>query len=735
MDLDYDYLTVTASTEVRGFDNYVKVVKWWLENHEPSQDCWVKTPISDISVRKLNDLRSQVPGIGEVRKDFQTYIKIYGILEQSNERWDPTKVSEVNNLVEQWHNPLGLRTLKTFWADAGPTVSNMQFLARYAQCAKACLEHILEKTRLGKDLVQKFEICRETTDSLNSMISNIQMGSRPKSDGTNLGKTVLEQQELLRQSILSYFSTPGTASQDANWHRFGQCFIPNLRVMSPGTIDDLVQAFRSKTLHRVIIHQKPTTISNWSDFGEICRAVESYFSALCNVTVDAASRASNRLPEIKKEMLNLNSKIIRICNSEDDTLQVETIEVLIDELKNMDQTFMDLKKIGISICNQTVGVDYSHISMLKEKLLTTKRKINDQTKRKQDLEKAIEDRYSSTLKVLKLPEISRKSWHKFLLKWNQEGKNYRSPQEKLMAIRAQLSDDIDRKQTANLSYEQVLNYLYVRYGSPSSAFELILSDLEKSPAPNNATKLEHNLVNTLSAVNACLQQENLVTLWSISRTTRIVNQNFDVVTQRDFWVQFEKLKADTFDSLLDPPPLDEWMTVFDQSHGTERLELLKIFCEQNLSILRNMKKSEPSNQSKNINVVDMRERWTCPLCKHTHKNDKYNVRAFLSACQVFKDMSVQKRNDVCEKFKYCKVCTGSSETRSHQNNQCPRAETFQCKNCKPPSSLTHNTLLCYRDSSSSRSSFDNTYGRGGHKLRSEHLFNQFISLSESFWKV
>ena len=182
----------------------------------------------------------------------------------------------------------------------------IQFLARYAQCAKACLEHILEKTRLGKDLVQKFETCRETTDLLNNMISNIQMGSKPKSDGTDLGKKVLEQQELLRQSILSYFSTPGTANQDANWPLFGQCFIPNLQVISPGTVDDLVQAFRSKNLHRVIIHQKPTTISNWSDFAEICRAVESYFSALCNVTVDAASRAANRLPDIKKEMLNLN---------------------------------------------------------------------------------------------------------------------------------------------------------------------------------------------------------------------------------------------------------------------------------------------------------------------------------------------------------------------------------------------------------------------------------------------
>ena len=127
MDLDYDYLTVTASSEVRGFDNYQKVVRWWLENQEPSQDFWVKTPISDISNRKLSELKGLVPALGDLRRDFQTFIRIYGILEQTNERWDPNKVGEINTLVEQWHNPHGARTLKTFWSDAGPTVSNMQF--------------------------------------------------------------------------------------------------------------------------------------------------------------------------------------------------------------------------------------------------------------------------------------------------------------------------------------------------------------------------------------------------------------------------------------------------------------------------------------------------------------------------------------------------------------------------------------------------------------------------------
>ena len=104
---------------------------------------------------------------------------------------------------------------------------------------------------------------------------------------------------------------------------------------------------RSKTLHRVIIHQKPTTISNWSDYGEIFNSIESYFSALCNVTVDSASRAANRLPEIKRDMLALEEKIINL--TEDDDLQVESLEVLLDDIKNQEQTFLDLKKIGISI--------------------------------------------------------------------------------------------------------------------------------------------------------------------------------------------------------------------------------------------------------------------------------------------------------------------------------------------------------------------------------------------------
>ena len=199
----------------------------------------------------------------------------------------------------------------------------MQFLARYAQCAKACLEHILEKTRLGKDYVEKFDICRASTDLLKPMIANIQMGSRPKSDGTNLGKTVLEQQETLKQAILSYFSTVGTAAQIADWPLFAKCFVPNLRVINPGTI------------------------SNWSDYGEICKSIESYFSALCNVTVDSASRAANRLPDIKKDMLSLETKIVHMTDSDDDGIFVESLEVLIDKVKTMEQTFLDLKNIGI----------------------------------------------------------------------------------------------------------------------------------------------------------------------------------------------------------------------------------------------------------------------------------------------------------------------------------------------------------------------------------------------------
>ena len=142
---------------------------------------------------------------------------------------------------------------------------------------KLVLNTFWNKTRLSKDLVEKFDICRATTDLLKPMIANIQMGSRPKSDGTNLGKTVLEQQETLKQAILSYFSTPGTAGQIADWPLFAQCFVPNLRVINPGTIDDLVQALRSKTLHRVIIHKNRLQLVIGQITGKFANLLNSIF--------------------------------------------------------------------------------------------------------------------------------------------------------------------------------------------------------------------------------------------------------------------------------------------------------------------------------------------------------------------------------------------------------------------------------------------------------------------------
>ena len=56
-----------CSNEVRGLDNYVKVVRWWMQHHEPSEDFWVKTPIENISDRALSELRNSVPGLGDLR--------------------------------------------------------------------------------------------------------------------------------------------------------------------------------------------------------------------------------------------------------------------------------------------------------------------------------------------------------------------------------------------------------------------------------------------------------------------------------------------------------------------------------------------------------------------------------------------------------------------------------------------------------------------------------------------
>ena len=87
--------------QVRGLDSYIKVIKWWLINHEPSDDFWIRNPIGNVSDRALSELKTSVPSLGELRRDFQTFIKIYKVLETFNERWDQVRVGEINSLIEQ----------------------------------------------------------------------------------------------------------------------------------------------------------------------------------------------------------------------------------------------------------------------------------------------------------------------------------------------------------------------------------------------------------------------------------------------------------------------------------------------------------------------------------------------------------------------------------------------------------------------------------------------------------
>ena len=61
MDLNYDHLEDVTSNEVRGLDSYIKVIKWWLINHEPSDDFWIRNPIGTVSDRTLSELKTLVP--------------------------------------------------------------------------------------------------------------------------------------------------------------------------------------------------------------------------------------------------------------------------------------------------------------------------------------------------------------------------------------------------------------------------------------------------------------------------------------------------------------------------------------------------------------------------------------------------------------------------------------------------------------------------------------------------
>jgi hypothetical protein len=98
------------------------------------------------------------------------------------------------------------------------------------------------------------------------------------------------------------------------------------------------------------------------------------------------------------------------------------------------------------------------------------------------------------------------------------------------------------------SLEDVLTFLYNRYGSPNAIMQDNLDSLETLGSPGSDTKLEENMVTVSAVLSICEKDTELSPLWTTARTGRVVNKSLSEAMRTKFWGELEVFKASSYDT-------------------------------------------------------------------------------------------------------------------------------------------------------------------------------------------
>ena len=124
----------------------------------------------------------------------------------------------------------------------------------------------------------------------------------------------------------------------------------------------------------------------------------------------------------------------------------------------------------------------------------------------------------------------------------------------------------------------------------------------------------------------------------MDRVKMLINNTLMDKFKELFCNQFLQCKSELRGSC----PQDEWDSKYECDFASHRLEFLNSFINRHLEVHRNSGKHA-------IKVTDAVEKFSCPLCQTPHREGAYSVRPYLSLCVKFLEMSIQIRNQTCQK--------------------------------------------------------------------------------------
>jgi hypothetical protein len=263
---------------------------------------------------------------------------------------------------------------------------------------------------------------------------------------------------------------------------FLRTFLESVNVVEDFSILTIKNLVRRNVLHLTSSIDVPDSLRSWEEFGAVSHDLNTFFQEIRSTIIDPITSAMSKIPSKLSEVASMRAKVTATLTG--DNVTFESVSLLQADLTELFKSLTEMADLGVLFNKDTLGVDRDELSEWRLEVLKKYTEMKKTRQEKDDIEKALADTYQRGTKIRKMPEITPATWARFLFIWKSESLHYSTDLQRLGVIRSHLVDSVDKHSTEHIStLQEMLAYLYRRYGTESSVFQSMLQEILNLPHP------------------------------------------------------------------------------------------------------------------------------------------------------------------------------------------------------------------------------------------------------------
>ena len=604
---------------------------------------------------------------------------------------------------------------------------------RFVATVLDAVTHLHHKSRLLLEYVHHVDQCEQLLESLKAAVREMLFNLRSRSETNRLAQQTIEERCRV-VTLLTQYVAASDGQRMRNCRLFIDPFTTTTVMSTMLTIRTWITQ-RSWYNNYNNIAQPFNTAANTevaainARLETLVPKIQQYVPSRYDIAVDTARNLKPSVEEVIRQFdlfQGASDKSLGMSKA-----QLRTL----DGLRN---TLLQLQGDGLAINQATVGATVAELDNMYSEYSDHVAEAEKAARLEEARAKVEAQEITKATASIKIKLMDFDDENKYL-DFAEQIEKYVSIQSsemiKIQMIRPHLRIGNDFKNTAGMSYQELLEYLESNYSKPTLIPQLV----DKLVAlPNAGESLKRSLDNLNSFFSTRIKLKKHDSEYRIDRNTR--EKLVSKLLVREHLVQYI-MRKQTKESEIRANiasggelPDNDNMSMVSERYSEEQETSLRewFFTEMSYwqKIVRDLSKITPSSQSgpskpgggkpfqryrTPARLAGGDNHTICPICSTTHTDQTGAVLQSLSRCNRFRSLDLRQRHEVVKKHGYCVKCLRRKSSEGHGQGTCTWAEqrNITCPNHSPPS-RNHHQLMCFSaDTYSNKPQGGNNGGGGG----------------------